>query len=142
MRLSETDPDAYIASLPDGVREDVAELDAEISAIMAGQARVLWEGVFWGGSEQHIIGYGAQTYVDRSGKEIDWFVIGLARQKSYLSLYVSVAEDGTYLVKRYSDRLGKVKVGSAVVSFKQLADVDRSVLAEMLSRARDLSAGT
>jgi hypothetical protein len=142
MRRSEIDPDAYIASLPDGVREDVAELDAEIAAIMAGQARVLWEGVFWGGSEQRIIGYGTQVYRDSRGKEIDWFVIGLARQKAHLSLYVSVAEDGTYLVKGYSDRLGKVKVGSAVVSFKRLADVDRLVLTEMLSRARDLSTGT
>jgi hypothetical protein len=142
MERTDRDPDELISSLPDGVREDMAELDAEITEIMAGQERVLWEGVFWGGSEQQIIGYGAQVYVDSSHKEIDWFVIGLARQKAYLSLYVSVAEGGTYLVKRYADRLGKVKVGSSVVSFKRLADVDRSVLTEMLSRARDLSTGT
>ena len=74
MERTDRDPDELISSLPDGVREDMAELDAEITEIMAGQERVLWEGVFWGGSEQQIIGYGAQVYVDSSHKEIDWFV--------------------------------------------------------------------
>lgn len=139
MQRSETDPDAFIASLPDGTREDVAELDAEISALMAGQERVLWEGVFWGGSEQRIIGYGTWAYVDRSGKELDWFRIGLARQKAGMSLYVTAAEDGTYLVKRYADRLGKVKVGSSVINFKRLADVERGALHELLARAAELA---
>jgi len=65
-------------------------------------------------------------------------VIGLAVQKAHLSLYVSAAEDGRYLVKRYADRLGRVKVGSANVTFKRLSDVDLSVLLEMARRARDL----
>jgi hypothetical protein len=142
MERTDRDPNELIASLPDGVREDVAALDAEITEIMAGHARALWEGVMWGGSEQRIIGYGTWSYVDRSGKELDWFLIGLARQKAYLSLYVNVADDGAYLVKGYADRLGKVKVGSAVVSFKRLADVDRSVLHELLVQARELAPRT
>jgi len=80
--------------------------------------------------------------VDRSGKALDWFHIGLARQKAYVSLYVNASEDGAYLVKRYADRLGKVKVGSSVVSFKRLADVDRVVLHELLVRPAALAART
>ena len=134
MQRSDTDPDQFIASLPDGVREDIAALDAEIAAIMAGHERVLWEGVMWGGTEQRIIGYGAQRYVNRSGQDVDWFLIGLARQKGHLSLYVNAADDGAYLGQRYADRLGKVKVGSATITFKRLADLD------MARPARDADA--
>jgi hypothetical protein len=142
MQRSDIAPDAFIASLPEGVREDVAALDVEIGTIMAGRDRDLWEGAMWGGTEQRIIGYGRQRYVNRSGQEVDWFLIGLARQKSHLSLYVNAVQDGAYVGQLYADRLGKVKVGSASITFKRLADLDLPVLRELLTRARDLSSGT
>jgi len=138
MQRSSTSPDDHIASLPDAVRDDIATLDAELTRIFAGHERVLWEGPMWGGTHQRIIGYGAYAYEGRSGASGDWFVIGLAVQKSHLSLYVSGAEDGQYLAKRYADRLGKVKVGSANVTFKRLSDVELPVVLEMAERARDL----
>ena len=92
-------------------------------------------------TDQHIIGYGSQRSVNRSGAEVDWFLVGLACQKAHLSLYVSAVDEGAYLVKRYADRLGKVKIGSAVITFKRLADMDRSVLREMVTRARELGEG-
>ena len=138
MERSKTTPDEHIASLPDGVREDIATLDAHISEVMAGHERVLWEGKFWGGSEQRIIGYGVYRYKGRSGAEGEWFVIGLAVQKNYLSLYVSGAENGEPLAKLYAPRLGKVKAGSANLQFKRAADLDLPVLIEMVARARDL----
>jgi hypothetical protein len=137
MQRTDSSPDTFIASLADDVREDIAALDAEISAVMAGQERVLWEGVFWGGTEQRIIGYGAQRYVSRSGTQVDWFVIGLARQKDHVSLYINAASDDGYLVKRFAGRLGKVKVGSANVTFKRLSDVDLPALRELLQAARE-----
>lgn len=138
MQRSSTSPDDFIASLPDGVRDDIAMLDAQLSRIFEGHERVLWEGPMWGGTEQRIVGYGAYRQDGRRGAAVDWFVIGLAVQKAHLSLYVSAAEDGQYLAKRYADRLGKVKVGSANVTFKRLADLDLSVALEMAERARDL----
>lgn len=113
-------------------------LDAAIAPIFAGHERVLWEGPMWGGTFQRIIGYGAMRRRQRAGNEVEWFVVGLAAQKGYLSLYVSAVEDGTYLVKRYADRLGKVKVGSANVTFKRLADLHLPSVVEMAARARDL----
>jgi hypothetical protein len=135
---STTSPDEHIASLPDGVREDIGTLDGRISGVMAGEERVLWEGKFWGGTQQRIIGYGTYHYKGRSGAEGEWFVVGLAAQKSHLSLYVSGAEDGTPLAKLYAPRLGKVKAGSANLQFKRAADVDLDVLDEMIARAREL----
>jgi hypothetical protein len=141
-RSTTTSPDAHIASLPDGVREDIAMLDAQLGQVFAGQERVLWEGVFWGGSQQAIIGYGSYRYKGRSGGEGEWFVVGLAVQKAHLSLYVNGAENGQTLAKRYADRLGKVKAGSGNVTFKRLADLNLPVALEMAERARDLMAGT
>lgn len=139
MQRSSTSPDDHIATLPDHVRDDVAALDAELTRVFAGHERVVWEGPMWGGTDQRIIGYGAFTQVNRSGAEVDWFVLGLAVQKQHLSLYVSAVDDGQYLVKRYADRLGKVKVGSANVTFRRLSDLDLPAAVEMAERARDVT---
>ena len=133
-----TTPEEHIASLPDDVRDDVATLDGAIAAAMPGEERVVWEGKFWGGTDQRIIGYGSYHYRGRSGAEGEWFVIGLAAQKNYLSLYVNAAEDGQQLGQRYAQRLGKVKAKGANVQVKRAADVDLDVLREMVSRARDI----
>jgi hypothetical protein len=141
MQRSTTRVDDFIAYLPDGVRDDIAMLDAQLSRVFEGHERVLWEGPMWGGTEQRIIGYGAYDYKGRSGAEGEWFIVGLAAQKAHLSLYVSGAEDGQPLAKRYADRLGKVKVGSANVTFKRPTDLHLPAVIEMVERARDLVLG-
>ncbi len=138
MERSTTSPDDFLASLPDGVRQDMTALDSALANVFAGHDRVLWEGAMWGGTHQRIIGYGDMRQRGSGGVEVEWFVVGLAAQKQYLSLYVSAAEDGQYLAKRYGARLGKVKVGSANVTFRRLADIDLPVVIEMTTRAREL----
>jgi Domain of unknown function (DU1801) len=138
-RSTTTSPDEHIASLPDGIREDIAALDAVIADAMTGEERVVWEGKFWGGTDQRIIGYGAYRYRGRSGAEGEWFVVGLAAQKNYLSIYVNAAEEDGYLIQRYASRLGKVKAGKANMTFKRAADVDLDALGEMVRRARALA---
>ena len=139
MERSKTTPDAFIATLPEGAREDIATLDTEISSVMSGLERTLWEGVFWGGTTQSIIGYGAYRYKGRSGGEGEWFVVGLAAQKNHLSLYVNATDDGQYLGKVYAPRLGKVKAGIATLQLKRASDIDLTVLREMVGRARELA---
>lgn len=123
------------ASDPDG---SLARLDAVITAALPGATRVLWQGVFWGGTEQSIVGYGMIEQRRRKGRTAEWFLIGLARQKNYVSLYVNAAEDGAYLAKTYGQRLGRTKVGSASVSFTSADDVDLGVLDEMVRHAGGL----
>src|SRR5918994_5377533 len=141
MERSPVTPDAFIATLPDGARQDVMALDSLIGAVFEGRERVLWEGALWGGTEQRIIGYGAYRSTNRSGNEVDWFVVGLARQKDHLSLYVNATRDGAYLVKAYADRLGKVRPGSANVTFHRVSDLDLDVVGEMVTEARDTTPG-
>jgi hypothetical protein len=141
MERSTTTPDAFLDSLPDGTREDMQAIDAVLAPIFAGHERVLWEGVFWGGTRQHIVGYGAYTYRGRSGATGEWFVVGLAAQKGGLSLYVNAAEDGQNLMKARGASLGKAKLGSAVASFRRREDIDLEALAGMATRARDIVLG-
>jgi hypothetical protein len=137
MERTSTPPEEMIAALSDGQREDVAALDAELSRALAGHERVLWEGPMWGGTHQRIIGYGSMLQHQRSG-DVEWFVVGLAAQKDHLSLYVNAVDDGQYLVKRWADRLGRVRVGSANVTFRRLADLDLPAVVAMAERAREL----
>jgi hypothetical protein len=139
MQRTETNPDDVIASLPEPVRDDIRTLDATISETMDGLPRDVWEGPFWGGTQQRIIGYGRYTYRGRSGAEGEWFIVGLASQKNHLSLYVNGAEDGVPLTKRYAERLGKVKASSGAVTFRRLADVNFDAVTELVRRAREIA---
>lgn len=134
-----TDPDQYLQSLPAEVRDDMVGLDALITAAMPGRRRVVWEGTFWGGTQQTILGYGDLVQERPGGASVEWFVVGLARQKSYFSLYVNATAGGRYLVADYAGKLGKAKVGSANVTFKRLADIDPETMGELVSRAHELS---
>ena len=140
MQPTDTPITEFLESLPDGVREDMTALDAELAPVF-GADRVLWEGPMWGGTEQRIIGYGRMVQRQRSG-DVEWFVVGLAAQKAHLSLYVNAVEDGQYLVRQWAERLGRVKVGSANVTFKRLADVDLPAVVALAERARDLTVGS
>lgn len=130
-------PDAHIKSLPDGIREDVAELDTLIRSKLKGRSRTLWKGVFWGGSQQTIIGYGDYVVRRPRKEDVHWFVVGLAVQKNYISLYVNSTQEGTYDVDRYKEALGKpTKVSKSSISFKKLADLNRDTLIKILESAQ------
>ena len=136
MEKISTPPDAYMESLPDEIRPAIEKLDKEIRKIFKDEERVLWTGKFWGGSQQNIIGYGDLIY-ERRGKRTEWFSVGLAMQKNYISLYVNAVVDGKYLGQKYGKELGKVKIGASSVSFKSLDDVDMAMLRKMLTQAKD-----
>lgn len=139
MEGSNISVDQHLAELPDAVRADLIELDRLITESMPGVGRTLWEGRFWGGTDQQIIGYGDFTYTGSNKKTVEWFVVGLAAQKNHLSLYVSAADEQGYLVRRYADRLGKVKMGSAVVNFKSVSDLDLAAVRELVAEAHEWS---
>jgi hypothetical protein len=136
MKKTRRNPTLYLESLPAEARAPMRRLDRLIARIMKGKGRTLWEGVFWGGTPQAIIGYGDFTQSRPRGKTVAWFMVGLALQKNYISLYVNAVEGGQYLAHKYKSRLGKVKVGSASISFRNLDEVDFDVLTELVTTAR------
>lgn len=138
MERTDTDVDGFLAEAEGPRGDDLRALDRIISEELAGLERVLWEGPMWGGTEQRIVGYGGITQPRPRGASVEWFLVGLALQQKHLSLYVNAAEDGEYLVKRHVGELGRVKVGSAAVTFASLADVDERAVRSLIRRAREL----
>lgn len=99
----------------------------------------MWIGKFWGGTDQTIIGYADLVQQRPKGDPVHWFVVGLALQKANISIYVNAVKDGRYLGQAYGKQLGKVKLGSASIGVKSLADLDVDVLRAMLTEARQLT---
>jgi hypothetical protein len=135
----DTTPDAYLASLNGEAGRTMIELDSIITSCLPGRIRVLWEGRFWGGTDQRIIGYGDIVQPRPRGESVEWFLVGLARQQRAFSMYVNAVLDGAYLLARYADRLGTAKIGSASLSFTRIDDIDRDQLAAMLTQAHELT---
>jgi hypothetical protein len=136
---TDSDVDRFLSGLDDESRPDMVALDALISDVMAAGPRELYEGRFWGGSDQRIIGYGRMSSPRSDGSSVEWFVIGLARQKQAISVYVSAVEDGRYLAEARGAEVGKVKVGKSVIGFRSLSEIDTTKLRALLERARDIA---
>ncbi len=142
MERVESSPDDYIASQDPDIRTTLAELHTLIKTALPDRYSCMWEGVFWGGSEQQIIGYGNYSYQRSDKKQVEWFIIGLARQKNYFSVYVNAVKGKKYLAEIYRSRLGKVKTGKSSISFRNLSDVNLDVLTEMIKHAGKLTANS
>jgi hypothetical protein len=138
MERTDSDVDGFLAGVEGPRGDDLRGLDRIISEELTGLERVLWEGTMWGGTEQRIVGYGAITQPRPRAASVEWFLVGLAAQQQHLSVYVNAAEDGEYLVKRRAADLGKVKVGSAAMTFGSLANLDETAFRALLRRAREL----
>ena len=140
MEISDRDIGEFLQGLPDESRADMTALDNAIRGAMAGLPRELYVGKFWGGTDQEIIGYGRYSYTRPNGVHVEWFVVGLAQQKNYISVYVSAVEGDEYLSEKYGPDIGKVKVGKSSISFKAVEDIDLDKLVALVSKARAVAA--
>lgn len=125
----------YLNSLPAESQADMKLLDAEISKALPKATKVMWEGIFWGGTEQRIIGYGDMTFKNSRGKEVEWFSIGLALQKNYITVFLSAVDAKGYVAENHKGKLGKAKVGKSAINFAKVADVDLPKLIEVVKYA-------
>ena len=82
--------------------------------------------------EAGMIGYGRYHYRYATGREGDWFVVGLASNKNYISLYVSGVADGQYVAESYKDRLPRANIGKSCVRFRKMEDLDTNTLRNLL----------
>jgi hypothetical protein len=75
------------------------------------------------GMRMKMIGYGKFRYAIKSGKTIEWPVIGIALQKNYISVYVAVRKDGRPIVQTYAGKLGELRSGGNNFSFVGYQDL-------------------
>ncbi len=82
-----------------------------------------------------LIAYGKYHYKSASGREGDWFIIGLAAGKSGYALHICVGGEGGYLVERNAAKLGKVKTGRSCINFKKLEDLNVAATMALVKQA-------
>ena len=122
-----TTPDEYIAMLDEPRRSQVQALHELIRANAPELEAHIASGM---------LAYGRYHYRGKSGREGDWFKIGLANQKRYISLYVMAADpERGYLAESYKDRLPKTDIGRSCVRIKRLDDVDLDIVAQLIREA-------
>jgi hypothetical protein len=79
-----------------------------------------------------MLAYGHWHYKSASGREGDWFRIGVASNKNYVSLYVCASDGKCYVAERFKKALPKANVGKCCVRFKRLSDLDEAVVAKLI----------
>ncbi len=118
---TEVDVADFLAQVEPGQRRiDGQRLDALFREVTGFEPRM------WGPT---IVGYGRYHYVYDSGREGDYLATGFSPRKANLVLYImpGYADFGGIL-----DRLGKHKLGKSCLYINKLADVDETVLAELI----------
>ncbi|MDO9629442.1 MAG: DUF1801 domain-containing protein [Acholeplasmataceae bacterium] len=83
--------------------------------------------VMWGSS---IIGFGNKKYKYKSGREIDYFLIGFSVRKKALTLYLSIETNLTEFIE-----LGKHEKGVGCLYIQKLEDVNLVVLANIIKKS-------
>jgi hypothetical protein len=120
-------PAEYIEMLDEPRRSDIRELDALIRKSAPNLEPHLASGM---------LAYGRYHYKSKT-TEGDWFHIGLASQKRYISLYVMAVEGDKYVAEAYKERLPQADIGRSCVRIKRLSDVDREALEELIRKGAE-----
>ena len=120
----------YIEMVDEPKRSELLQLHNLISESMPNQEQWIVSG---------ILGFGKFHYKGKSkGCEGEWFRVGLAANKTGMSIYMCVGDKDGYLPEQAKERIGKATVGRSCIRFKKLSDINLPVVEELLIRARDL----
>ena len=122
--------DEFLAALPADRRDTMTTVHQAIRKAVPKLAPVIMSGM--GGP---LIAYGKYRYKSASGREGDWFLIGLAAGKSGYALHLCVGDKGGYLVEQNAAKLGKVKTGRSCINFKKLEDLKLDVAMGLVKQA-------
>lgn len=113
-----------IESLPsDNKKADAYELLVSYERV-SGEDAVVWY--------PNIIGFGQYHYVYDSGHEGDATLLAFSTRKAKISLYL---DQDFPEREELLDKLGKIKKAKSCVYVNKLADIDMSVLEELLEKS-------
>jgi hypothetical protein len=116
-------------------KPDLVKLHALIREAAPALARYFHGGTPAGeaGMRMKMIGYGKFRYAIKSGKSTEWPVIGVALQKNYISVYVSVTRGGAPIVRAYAGKLGELRAGANNFSFEKFDDLSTPTLSSLIA---------
>jgi hypothetical protein len=90
------------------------------------------------GMRMKMIGYGRFRYAIKSGKTTSWPVVGVALQRNYISVYLSITKDGAPIAQSYAGRLGELRMGRNNFSFEKFDDLNLNALSSLLAEAANI----
>lgn len=114
---------AFLKTLPPDRRAD-CEAVVKLMRRATGARPAMWG--------DRIVGFGDYEYPAAGGKMNRWFLLGFSPRKQNLTLYLMA---GFANYPALMKRLGKHKTGKSCLYLDRLADVDRSVLEELLAES-------
>src|SRR5271166_895122 len=126
--------DEFLAALPADRRDTMTTLHKAIRKAVPKLAPAMMSGM----GPSPIIGYGKYRYKSASGREGDWFLIGLAAGKKEYSLHICVGGKDGYLVEQNAAKLGAVKTGRSCINFKKLEDLNLKAAMALVKRAEKI----
>lgn len=122
--------DELIDALPDDRRDAMAAVHQAIRKAVPKLKPYVTAGM-----GTPIIGYGKYRYRSSSGREGEWFLIGLAAGKNYFSLHICAGGKDGYLAERHAKELGNVKTGRSCINFKRLEDLNLAAAMKLVKLA-------
>jgi hypothetical protein len=127
---TDDDVEEFLDSVQDPARrQDARDVCALMAEVTGEPARM------WGPS---MVGFGSYHYRYASGREGDWFVVGLSPRKAALTVYLM---DGFSRRDELLGRLGRHTTGKSCLYLKRLSDVDTAVLRELVAASVAYTAG-
>lgn len=126
--MSENKTKATDASVEDSIasRANAQQIDDCRDLMLLLEKITAQSATMWGPS---IVGYGSYRYTYDSGRSGEAPLIGFAIRGRELVLYLSVAGE---VQQSLLAKLGKYKMGKSCLYFKQLADLDKTVLEQLM----------
>ena len=121
----------FLAALPADRRATMMTLHQAIRRAVPKLAPFMTSGM----GPSPVIGYGKYHYKSASGREGDWFLIGLAAGKKDYALHLCVGGEGGYLVEQNAAKLGQVKTGRSCINFKKLEDLNLAAAMALVKQA-------
>ena len=112
---------AFMAAIEDRkMRADAKQVAAMMRRATGKRARM------WGPS---IVGYGSYHYRYASGREGDYMITGFSPRRQALTIYIMPGFDR---FQGLMSKLGKYTTGKSCLYIKRLADVDETVLEQLI----------
>lgn len=117
--------EASVEEFLNSVENDIRRRDAlEVARLMenvTGDKPIIWG--------KSIVGFGDVQLKYESGREVDYFKVGFSPRKAALTLYLTT---GVPMREDLLSKLGKHTTGKGCLYIKNLDDIDRSVLLELV----------
>ncbi len=113
--------EALIQEIEDTSKRNDSQAILDLMQEITGEVPVLWG--------TNMVGFGRYHYKYASGREGDWFKVGFAPRKQYMSVYLTYPTDR---MDELRAKLGKHKSGKACLNIKKLEDIDQEVLGNLI----------